>query len=87
MTKEQIAVVRGLMSASKKCANTYMKAIDTLKDEKRPVPSDWNTAWNLCFGAAKAYENVLNLVGETQSGLWEIYEIDEELYQMLIERK
>lgn len=87
MTKEQIAVVRGVMIASKKCANTYMKAIDTLKDEKRPVPSDWNAAWNLCFGAAMAYEGVLNLVGETQSGPWGIYGIDEELYQMLIKRK
>ena len=87
MTKKQIAVVRGVMIASKKCANTYMKAIDTLKDEKRPVPSDWNAAWNLCFGAAMAYEGVLNLVGETQSGLWEIYGINEELYQMLIKRK
>lgn len=87
MTKEQIAVVKGLMNASKKCANTYMKAIDTLKDEKRPVLAEWIAAWNLCYGAAKSYENVLNLVGEMQSGLWENYEIDEELYQMLIERK
>lgn len=34
MTKEQIAVVKGLMNASKKCANTFMRAIDTLKAEK-----------------------------------------------------
>ena len=34
MEKEQIAVVKGLMNASQKCANTYMRAIDTLKAEK-----------------------------------------------------
>lgn len=87
MTREQIAVVKGLLNASKKCANTYMRAIDTLKDENRPVPEHWNRSYNLCLGAVTAYDNVLNLAGETQSGLWENYEIDEELYQMLIERK
>lgn len=87
MTREQIAVVKGLMNASKKCANTYMKAIDTLKDENRPVPEYWNRAYNLCLGAVTSYDNVLNLVGETQSGLWVTDEIDEGLYQMLIERK
>lgn len=35
MTKEQIAVIKGLMNASKKCANTFMRAIDTLKAEKK----------------------------------------------------
>ena len=87
MEKEQIAVVKGLMNASQKCANTYMRAIDTLKAEKRPVPAYWNKACNKCFGAVKAYEQVLELVGEKQSGLWGTDEIDEKLYQMLIERK
>lgn len=64
-----------------------MKAIDTLKDENRPVPEYWNRAYNLCLGAATSYDNVLNLVGETQSGLWVTDEIDEGLYQMLIERE
>ena len=87
MTREQIAVVKGLLNASKKCANTYMRAIDTLKYENRPVPEHWNRSYNLCLGAVTAYDNVLNLVGETQSGLWGTDEIDEGLYQMLIERK
>ena len=87
MEKEQIAVVKGLMNASQKCANTYMRAIDTLKAEKRPVPAYWNKACNKLFGAVKAYEQVLELVGEKQSGLCGTDEIDEKLYQMLIERK
>ena len=85
MTKEQIAIVKGLMNASKICANTYMRATDTLKAEKRPVPEYWDNACK-CFGAVKAYEQVLELVGEKQSGLWGTDEIDEKLYQMLIER-
>lgn len=87
MTKKQIAVVRALMNASKKCANTYLRAIGKLEAEKRPVPAVWNKACNRCFGAATAYAHVLELAGEKQSGLWEIDETDEELYQMLIERK
>lgn len=86
MEKEQIAVVKGLMNASKICANTYMKAADTLKAEKRPVPEYWNNACNKCLDAVKAYEQVLELVGEKTSGLWGTDEIDEKLYQMLIER-
>lgn len=87
MTNEQIAVVRALMSASKKCANTYMRAIDTLESEKRPVPAVWNKACNRCFGAATAYAHVLELAGEKQLGLLEIDGFDKELYQMLIEKE
>ena len=87
MTKEQIAVVKGLMNASKKCANTFMRAIDMLKAEKRPVPAYYNIACNKCFGAVKAYEKVLELIGEKQSGLPINDGIDGKLYQMLIERK
>ena len=81
MTKEQIAVIKGLMNASKKCANTFMRAIE------RPIPAYYNIACNKCFGAVKAYEKVLELIGEKHSRLPINDEIDGKLYQMLIERK
>ena len=87
MTKEQIAVIKGLMNASKKCANTFMRAIDTLKAEKRPVPAYYNIACNKCFGAVKAYEKVLELIGEKQSGLPRNDEMDGNVYQRWMERK
>lgn len=86
MEKELMEIVRGLKSKSAICANTYMRAIDTLKEEHRPVPMHWKKTLNKCMDSVLAYDKALELAGE-QAGTWGTDEIDEKLYNFLVEGK